>query len=269
MNFELTRALYPELKVVSAIGSTNDELAVRAGSGPFTDFGILATLNQTSGRGRLDRSWITPPGKGLAVSVLLSLEEPAAESVNEGFGWIALAAGLAMVEAVNSVLSAAGSEPEAKLKWPNDVLIRGSKVCGLLGVLAAEGRAVVIGAGLNLTASREELPVATATSLALNGVEGDAESIADRILVEYLAGLQSAWKTLNSGTPEQMEQLKAQVRANCATIGARVRVDLPGGMEVRGIATGLDETGRLQLQESAGGELREIAAGDVTHLRYE
>ncbi|MBX3116223.1 MAG: biotin--[acetyl-CoA-carboxylase] ligase [Cryobacterium sp.] len=269
MNFELTRARYPAVELVSEIGSTNDELAARVNSGPLADFSILATLNQTSGRGRLDRSWVTPPGKGLAVSVLLNLEELEAESANERLGWMALAAGLAMVNAVNAVLSAAGSEPEAKLKWPNDVLIRGSKVCGLLGVLAAKGRSVVTGAGLNLTANREDLPVATATSLALNGVAGDAESIADRVLVEYLTGLQAGWNTLNSGTPVQVDQLKAEVRANCATIGARVRVDLPGGVEIRGIATGLDETGRLQLQESAGGELREIAAGDVTHLRYE
>ncbi len=269
MNFELTRALYPELEVAAEIGSTNDELAGRADSGPLAEFSILATLNQTSGRGRLDRTWVTPPGKGLAVSVSLGAGESHGELAAERLGWVALAAGLAMVKAVNKVLSGAGEEPEAKLKWPNDVLIRGSKVCGLLGVLAAEGRVVVIGAGLNLTANREELPVATATSLALNGVQGDAENIADRILVEYLQELESNWKTLSSGNPEQLEQLKAEVRASCATVGARVRVDLPGGVEVRGIATGLDEGGQLQLQESAGGELRVIAAGDVTHLRYE
>ena len=142
-----------------ASASTNSELVSQAAHADLT---VLATDTQTAGRGRLDRAWSTPPGTALAVSVFLAHEPGGADSAPapdpRRLGWVPLLAGVAMVRAVRS-LGVTG----AGLKWPNDVLVDGRKLCGILTELTSTG--VVVGAGLNVSMTAQQLPVPTATSL--------------------------------------------------------------------------------------------------------
>ena len=256
MRLPLSSAVAHSLDVLEQTGSTNAVLVERARAGGEPDFAVVVTTDQTAGRGRLGRTWVAPPGKTIAVSVLLT------PSGTERLGWLPLLAGLAMSRAVRSLVTG----HEVTLKWPNDVQVDGLKVSGLLAELvpAAGGRggaSVVIGAGLNLTMDADELPTAVSTSLTLVGASAD--DIVDRALAAYLGELRAAYDAWAAGT-----DLRAQVSAECGTLGRRVRVELPGGDDLYGTATGIDEEGRLVVDVDGAGP-RAIAAGDVTHLRYE
>ncbi|GAA1692221.1 biotin--[acetyl-CoA-carboxylase] ligase [Microcella alkalica] len=239
--------------------STNSELVRRAAELP--DFAVLATDDQTAGRGRLDRVWSAPPGASLAISVFIRLD--AAPADPQGLGWLPLLAGVAMTRAVREL----GAEC-AGLKWPNDVLVRGRKISGVLTELTAHG--VVIGSGLNTRMTEEQLPVPTATSLAIEGivdVETDA-LLADRVLAAYLGALRdlvAQWREAPTGAA-----LRPIVVPVLDTLGAAVRVDQPGLAPLRGVAEGLDDDGRLLVRSGEGSSpVVAVSAGDVTHLRYE
>src|SRR6187402_585115 len=163
MKLPLSLDVVPDLDLRGSVGSTNDVLVERAAS--VADFAVVVTDDQTAGRGRLGREWIAPAGKCLAVSVLLRPVLPGGEPLAlEHFGWLPLLAGVAMARAVQPLVS--GS---VGLKWPNDVQVDGLKVSGLLAELLATGDAVVLGAGVNLLLTEDELPTAMATSLVLKG----------------------------------------------------------------------------------------------------
>lgn len=225
--------------------STNTELVGRARGGALPDFSVIVTTNQTAGKGRLGRTWTAPPGKTIAVSVML------ATPLHDRMGWLPLVAGLAMSRAVRSLLT----EHRVTLKWPNDVQVEGLKVSGLLGELVP-GVGVVMGAGLNLTMDESELPTPVSTSLTLAGA--DPDGLVDRALAAYLGEFRALYDALRGGT-----DVRAQVEAECSTIGRSVRVELPDGDALYGTASGLDASGRLVVDGRA------VAAGDVTHLRYE
>lgn len=262
MEFSRSRTVVAELEYREQVGSTNDELVARENAGHFS---VLVTLDQTAGKGRLDRSWVAPAGKALAVSV--RLVPRSAEGVTVPIlrlGWLPLIAGLAMTRAVASF--ATHSEPT--LKWPNDVLIDGRKVCGILTELTSGGQAVVIGAGLNLTLDEAELPVPTATSLVLAGVEGSASELADLALSAYLSELKQLTDAfLDAGGDVESSGIRSLVKESCGTLGQRVRVQLPGAADLYGVAEDIDDTGRLVVRSDSG--VQAVAAGDVTHLRYE
>ena len=244
MDLPLSRAVAPELEVLDAIDSTNAELAGRPSPQEFT---VVVTTNQTAGRGRLDRTWVAPAGTALAVSVLLARPDSAA------LGWVPLLAGLAMRRAVASLVSA----PVA-LKWPNDVQVAGRKISGILAELVPGG--IVVGAGLNLTMTRDQLPTSTATSLTLEGA--DPNGLTDRALSAYLRELRDLASLLTTDAAS----LRAAVAAACDTLGRVVRVELPGGVELHGTAVRLDDEGRLVVRTPAGETV--VAAGDITHLRF-
>jgi BirA family transcriptional regulator, biotin operon repressor / biotin---[acetyl-CoA-carboxylase] ligase len=286
MNLPLSSSASAELGATlvwrEASASTNSDLvsrAVRATTeSPETalaDLTIIATDTQTAGRGRLDRAWSTPPGTALAVSVFLAHEpggaSPAAALDPRRLGWVPLLAGVAMVRAVRG-LGVTG----AGLKWPNDVLVDGRKLCGILTELTPTG--VVVGAGLNVSMTAQQLPVPTATSLVIEGlpehgelVDGETSTLLDRALAAYLrelVQLVGRWREA-----EHPADLRPLVEQHLQTLGLAVRVDLPGQPPLRGMAVGLDDDGRLTvsgvLDRNATSAVVAVAAGDVTHLRYE
>ena len=251
-------AIAARLDVLESAGSTNDELRIRAtGLEPWPHLSVVATDRQTAGRGRLGRVWTAPPGRSLAMSVLL---RPAVPS--DALGWIPLLAGLAVVRTLRSLGG------DASLKWPNDVLIAGRKVCGILTELLPDGSGVIAGIGVNLRLAEDELPVPTATSLLLEGVDADADAVATGILGE-LRDLVDALAA--AGGSADASGVRAAVSAACGTLGRPVRVELPSGEVLRGTATGIDGAGRLEVLPETGakdaGPLA-VSAGDVTHLRY-
>jgi len=287
MELPKSRAAVPRLEFLDSAGSTNDELRESA-TGPdaaaWPHGSVIVTDDQTRGRGRLGRTWLAPTGKTLAISVLLRPGlTGGAPFPTTGYGWIPLIAGAAMTEAVRRAVDAAASaapvEPdpedasggvEVELKWPNDVLVSGFKVCGILSELVPPpaGRsdsAVIVGAGLNLTLDEHDLPTLTSTSLLLaTGVQPDADAVLADYLTTFLALMQAF---ADHGADAAASGIAERVSALCGTLGTDVRVELPGERELLGTAERLDADGRLVVRDG-NGEVQSVAAGDVTHLRY-
>ncbi|WP_136706694.1 biotin--[acetyl-CoA-carboxylase] ligase [Agromyces sp. H66] len=302
MDLPLSRAAVPRLEFVASTGSTNDDLR-EAATGPeaaaWPHGSVIVTDDQTRGRGRMGRTWLAPTGKTLAISVLLRPELPGGASLPpEAYGWIPLMAGAAMTEAVRRAVDAAASAKadleddddtggvEVVLKWPNDVLVSGYKICGILSELLpvaepvaepveaapstgsrrqARGPSVVVGAGLNLTLDEHDLPTLTSTSLLLaTGVRPDA----DAVLSDYLSGFLGLVRAFaEHGGDAEASGIADRVATLCGTLGSEVRVELPGDRELIGVAERIDRDGRLVVRDR-NGEAQSVAAGDVTHLRY-
>jgi BirA family biotin operon repressor/biotin-[acetyl-CoA-carboxylase] ligase len=165
--------------------------------------------------------------------------------------------------AVTDAVRAAGGPP-CSLKWPNDVLVGDRKVAGLLAerVDGPAGAAVVLGIGLNVSQREEELPVATATSLALEGAQVD-RTVLLRELLGALGSRSRAW--VSAGGDPAGSGLAEAYRERCVTIGQRVRVHLPAGTSTEGWATGVDAGGSLLVE--VGGRSVAVSAGDVVHVR--
>lgn len=250
MDFPSSRSAVPDLRVLESSGSTNSDLLALATDAGVPSFTAVLTLDQTAGRGRLDRTWVAPAGTALALSVLVrdALTSPLAS-------WLPLLAGLCLAESLDEV-----APGRVGIKWPNDLLLDGLKVCGILIEIAPGGRDAVIGSGLNLAQTAEQLPVATATSLALAGVVLSPGQ-RDTLVAGYLDRLRNELET-----PGPVSRLRERVIARCATVGSRVRVTLADGSALVGTATGLDASGRLEVASDAGDAVV-VAVGDVTHVR--
>lgn len=239
---------------VSSTGSTNDDVAARirtSGSGDDLGGKVLVTEEQTAGRGRAGRQWSCPAGAGLmfSVAVQVSVIPPARRA------WT----GVALALAVASVFGAV-APGRVGLKWPNDVMVDGAK-CG--GILAESvGDLVVVGAGLNISLDRMELPRPDATSLLLAGVEVDRNVLLAGVLDE-LGRLLAAWRSAAGDVDRS--GLRPAYLAACITLGSRVRLELPGGRSVVGTAVDVDPDGAIVV-DSVAGRLR-YSAGDVVHLR--
>jgi BirA family transcriptional regulator, biotin operon repressor / biotin---[acetyl-CoA-carboxylase] ligase len=262
MDLTASRAVAPVLEYLVETASTNDEM-VRRASGPdaadWPDLAVVVTDNQTAGRGRLGREWVTVTGASLAISVLLRPRLSDGSSLElERFGWFPLLAGLAMTRAVDSVVP-----DSVALKWPNDVLIGGRKVCGILAELLPDARGVVVGAGLNVSMSEKDLPTSTSTSLTLAGA---ASPKPDALLASFLEELTALYGRFLAGGASAVAELRGEVSERCETLGRAVRVELPSGEHLLGTATALDASGRLIVETNTG--ITTVAAGDVTHLRY-
>lgn len=246
---------WASVEVVADTGSTNADLleATRAGAQDRT---VLVAEHQGTGRGRHTRTWSSPPRAGLTLSVLLrTTGVPVAR-----LGWLPLLAGVALVDVLRRV-----AEVDAALKWPNDVLIGGRKVAGILAEVAATTPepAVVLGIGLNVSLRFEELPVPEATSLVLAGAALTDRDPLVRALLRELADRERDWRAAGGDPAAGLAQ---DYRARCATLGEDVRVLLPHGAELLGRAVRVDDDGRLVVRDGAGTE-HVLSAGDVTHVR--
>jgi BirA family transcriptional regulator, biotin operon repressor / biotin---[acetyl-CoA-carboxylase] ligase len=249
---------WSSVTVIAETQSTNADLLADE-SAP--DRSVLVAENQVAGRGRLARSWVSPPGAGLTFSALLRPDVPQLH-----WGWLPLLAGVAVHEAVGAV-----SGVEVALKWPNDVLAgtgpdpaRFGKVAGILA--QTSGEAVVIGIGVNVSTARAELPVETATSLALCGAPGVDRGVLLAAILTRLDARYSQWADVDGDV--EACGVAAAYRAACATIGQVVAVVGTDGDVVRGTAVEVDAVGRLVVaDDSDAGAPRAIGAGDVEHVR--
>ncbi|GEM34678.1 putative biotin--acetyl-CoA-carboxylase ligase (BirA bifunctional protein) [Nocardia neocaledoniensis NBRC 108232] len=241
-------SFYDRIEVVESTGSTNADLVARAAD-TAVDRQVLLAEEQVHGRGRHARSWVSPPRAQISLSILVRLPDIDPTTL----GWLPLLTGVAVVDALRATPGVS-----ADLKWPNDVLLGGRKLAGILAEVAATGAApaVVVGIGVNVDLDQSELPVPHATSLTLAGADTDRTALVAAILTEFAARF-TAWQRAGWATTE----LAAAYRERCATIGIEVRAELPGGQVVTGVATDVDDTGRLLIGDRA------VSAGDVSHLR--
>jgi len=239
--------------VVAETGSTNADLIARANGGEDIRGAVLVADHQQQGRGRHGRSWSAPARSQISVSAGV-----AAESVPvEAWGWLPLAAGVAAADAVRYTT---GIEPA--LKWPNDVLVGDEKLAGILAEVVMKPRpTVVVGIGLNVTMTREELPAPVATSLLLLGSPVTDRAVVLTALLTRLAARVTAWASAGGADAA----LTDDYRRHSRTLGTRVAAVLPGGERIVGTAIDLDGAGRLVI--AADGERIAVSAGDITHLR--
>lgn len=239
------------VEVVSTIESTNADVADAARRGTAEGL-VLVAEEQTRGRGRLDRSWISPRGAGLTCSILFRPRPKRGT-----WGWLPIMVGVALADAVREL-----SDVDVALKWPNDLLI-GPDQAKAGGILAESGDgALVVGVGVNVSSTADELPPGATSLLA----EGALVSRA-ALLVELLGDLESAYAAwIEVGGDAERCGLRAAYRARCATLGQAVTVALPQGEVLSGTAETIDPSGGLNLR-TAEGELLTVVAADVVHVR--
>jgi BirA family transcriptional regulator, biotin operon repressor / biotin---[acetyl-CoA-carboxylase] ligase len=246
--------LWREVRLVDETGSTNADVLAAARAGAAEGLVVVAEL-QTAGRGRLGRDWASPPRAGLTFSVLLR-PPPAVPARRRS--WLPLLVGLSLHRAVTRL-----GEVEAWLKWPNDLLLGPGrrKAAGLL--LQADGGALVVGVGLNVTTREPELPGPAATSLALEGAACTDRDPLLRAALRQLANDYLTWCAV-AGDPEPI-RLRTDYLAVCDTIGRAVQATLPSGETLAGLAVGVDAAGALQVRTDEGE--RAVSAGDVVRVR--
>ena len=236
-----------QVRYAPVVGSTNTECKLLAAAGAPGGSLCLAE-QQDAGKGRLGRQWISPAGVGLWQSVLL---RPKLSPTNAPM--ITLIAAMAMAQAVQETAAI-----DVRIKWPNDLVCGGKKLCGILLEASADPDTieyVVVGVGLNVLpgAVPEDLQNKAASVAAF------AQPPARRdILVHYLAALEKLLQQLEQG---DFAGVFAAYRAASCTIGSRVRVS--GAVELEGIAEDIDDTGAL-LVRTDDGVLHRVLSGDVS-----
>jgi BirA family transcriptional regulator, biotin operon repressor / biotin---[acetyl-CoA-carboxylase] ligase len=252
--------LWREIEVVPSAGSTNADLLARALAGEPEGV-VLAAEEQTAGRGRMGRAWVSPPYAALTFSLLIRPDVPPARR-----GWLPLLTGVAVATAVTEVTGV-----QARLKWPNDLLAGEAKLAGILA--EAAGDAVVVGIGLNVSTEPAELTRLLAGpgpgALPATSLRAAGAAALDRagLLLAILAWFErwyQAWRQAG-GDPDR-SGLREEYVSRSATIGRTVRAELPGGQALSGPAAGVDSDGRLLVRVSSGAEVP-VAAADVVHLR--
>ncbi|HET9732588.1 MAG TPA: biotin--[acetyl-CoA-carboxylase] ligase [Acidimicrobiales bacterium] len=243
---------FGDIRWFDGIDSTNTYLAAQARAG--APEGLVAVADhQSAGRGRLGRSWVAPPGASLLMSVLLRPALPAE--------LLALAGTAVALAAAEAAAGLAGVK--ADLKWPNDLLVDGRKLAGILSEAEFSGGrpAVVVGLGMNVNWPEPLPDEVAATATSLDRLCGHRVPVAD-LAVAVLEALEGRRRQLDD--PEGRAALAVDYRRSCCTVGQRVRVELPN-RAVTGTAVDVTAEGRLVLD--ADGTRMEVSVGDVVHLR--
>ena len=248
---------------------------------------VVVADEQTAGRGRLDRTWQSRSGETLVASLVAAV--PARMLVELGGGWLTSACGLTCLDGLRAVLRQSGLDSTVespdiesprpslalRLKWPNDLFCGGKKLGGILcelvpGALAPNGdgfACVVLGIGINLLTPAERLPLATATSLAveLGSAAGALPAFAylrEDLLTSIARSLGQLLGELVAHPAKTTEALLLRLREESCTLGKRVEVNCGGDRRVTGVALDILPDTALLVRTDAGEELP-ITAGDV------
>jgi len=239
---EINRIITPywRVMVVELTRTTQGDLVQLVRDGKAKVGEVIVAEYQTAGRGRLDRSFEADKGTALLFSFYIQSQRN-----RDDWGWIPLIAGYSVAKSLQSF--------NAVVKWPNDVLINGKKVSGLIAEVVGEG--VVIGIGVNVGMEKNQLPVDTATSLL---VEGGKEFTRNELICDILEEFQEQFFQWDQG----IDEIQPLYRQLSATIGTLVRVEYPGGASQHGTAAGVSETGALILDDGT-----HVQSADVIHLR--
>ena len=239
------------IRVLPQTTSTNDE-ASRAALEGHPEGLVIFAESQSAGRGRMGRRWSSPAGRGLWFSVLLRPSLAPSECTQ-----LTAASANALVRAIQSTT---GITPE--IKWPNDLLIKGKKIAGILTEMSAElehVRSVILGIGIDATQTASEFPadlrnIATSLKLATGKTVSRAD-LAEAVLRE----LDREYARIVAG---QFAAVAEEWGSRCSTLGKQVTIDM-GARRVRGRAEALDENGALLLRTEHG-RIERIIGGEVT-----
>jgi len=239
------------IRVLPQTTSTNDE-ASRAALEGHPEGLVIFAESQSAGRGRMGRRWSSPAGRGLWFSVLLRPSLAPSECTQ-----LTAASANALVRAIQSTT---GITPE--IKWPNDLLIKGKKIAGILTEMSAElehVRSVILGIGIDATQTASEFPadlrnIATSLKLATGKTVSRAD-LAEAVLRE----LDREYARILAG---QFDAVAEEWGSRCSTLGKQVTIDM-GARRVRGCAEALDENGALLLRTEHG-RIERIIGGEVT-----
>jgi BirA family biotin operon repressor/biotin-[acetyl-CoA-carboxylase] ligase len=226
----------PPIVRLETVDSTQRHAAALAAEGAADGTAVVADT-QTQGRGRRGRVWLDTPGESLLLSVVLRTSLPIARLPT-----LSIAAGVAVAEALIEC------GVDARLKWPNDVVVGGRKIAGVL--LERHGDAVILGLGVNVgqTSVRSRL-APQATSVAIEGGRADRDAVLAAVL-----GAVTRWRVRLEH--EGFEPVRARWTALASMLGRRVTADA-----VAGTAIGLDDDGALLVETEAGAT--RVLAGDV------
>jgi BirA family transcriptional regulator, biotin operon repressor / biotin---[acetyl-CoA-carboxylase] ligase len=261
-----TRRLGGQALYFPQIGSTNDLLRERANAG--APEGLLIVANeQLTGHGRAGRSWWAPPGSNLLMSLLLRPTIPVMEAAQT-----TMCLGLGAIEGIATITGL-----EAALKWPNDLLLGGRKLGGMLTEIdAVEGRLnwVVLGLGINVNLDLDQASSRPEAGVPAADVPPEVALVATSLSwalgrpVERLALLAAIIKATEHWYEGVLrgESPHAEWAAHLDTLGRRVQIALPGGEALYGVAQGVDRHGALLVIDDAGDQ-RTVWAGDVTTVR--
>lgn len=246
-----TRVIGRDVRVFKETNSTNDVIEKMARDGAKEGVVVYAE-SQSKGRGRMGRKWVSPPRKGLWFSILLR-PQMRPQAVTQ----ITVAAATALSRAIRRISGIA-----LQVKWPNDILVEGKKVAGILTEMNAEVdrvKYVILGIGVDVNLADEDLPEdlkSIATSVRIeSGRQIDRPALAAAILEE----LDADYERLERGG---FRAVAEEWEAQCVTLGHDVSISM-GNRKIRGRAESLDEDGALMIR-SAHGQLERIIGGDVT-----
>ena len=247
---ELTKSqfLLNGLDFLDSVDSTNLEMARKNAIKPLENFSAVVAGAQTAGSGRLGRSWVSEPGASISLSIMLRPNVETKDKV-----WASLIAGVSMVAAAKSL----APDAAISLKWPNDILVDGKKLCGILSQLQPDG-SVVLGVGINLLAQNG------APDHAISMTEIGSSADFDETLSRFLTHFRARWNIFENDPLIGIKKTQTELAEVCSTLGTNVRAEIPGGEDVYGVASSIDSSGALVILTPKPVTL---LAADVWHLR--
>lgn len=257
-----SKVLDQSLFIFDEITSTNT-LALEIARNPTPQGTVVLTDRQTAGRGRLQRSWFSPPAANIYGSLIFSCSH-----TFQSLGWIPLMAGVAIAQAIENTTNISIS-----LKWPNDILINERKVGGILCESFKKDSSklcVVIGFGINVNLTESAFPTDlqhTATSLLIH-----SQHPLDRhqLLKSIIPSLENGWDRLIT---QGALTCQKEYSKRCSTLGKEISVQFPDSSALEGIAQSIGKQGQLQISPSPSeikgksARIVDVHAGDIRHIR--
>lgn len=250
------------LYIFDELASTNAFAMERAKDQALSGTVVLAD-RQTAGRGRLDRSWFSPGKSNIYGSLLL-----VPETTIQYLGWIPLMAGVAIAQALEQQTGI-----RVDLKWPNDLLIGGRKLAGVLCDSfrnPAHQTCVVIGFGINVNLSQSEFPLELQSSATSLQIQCHCAVDREELIIKVITSLEKNWENLRSNGPQSY---LVEYKHWCVTIGQTIQVQFPDGSQLQGLAHSIGDHGQLRVIPSPSdsnkqsARIRDIHSGEIIHLR--
>ena len=277
---------------LDTVTSTNDYAAQLVADGRLDRNGMTIVLarEQTQGRGRLDHTWVSVPGKSFIASVICIVNADTAKDPQVN-GWLQMIAGMSVIDALRETVMSANMDwldhtrgnpsmrSELQLKWPNDIVYQGMKLGGILAQLVQipgdeNSVAIIFGVGLNLDLAPDQLPTAQSTSLQLiaSCVNGAACVPADQLADMIAAGLVNALSKrlwyFGENPPGYAQNLHRRIAEECWTLGKPVLVHRTDGTTLTGEAVAINEDASLSVRDDSG-QVHVVRTGDVGVLPVE